>query len=58
MSSIWTTARGPRHIRPHRAIAWRVIEGQHRVPSGIIARIMQVEEELGVQQVLREKMRL
>ena len=33
MSSIWTTARGPRHIRPHRAIAWRVIEGQHRVPT-------------------------
>ena len=27
----------------------------HRVPSGITARIMQMEEELGVQLFLREK---
>ena len=30
----------------------------HRVPSGITARIMQMEEELGVQLFLREKKRL
>ena len=30
----------------------------HRVPSGITARIMQMEEDLGVQLFLREKKRL
>lgn len=33
VSAIWSAAKGPTHVRPHRAIAWRVIEGQHRVPT-------------------------
>jgi hypothetical protein len=50
MSAIWTSCDGPAHIGPRHVLAWRVIEGQHKVPTRKL--VDSLEEQDLLEQIL------